>query len=163
MNIQQPNVCTNSNKWELAQLLLKNSKAPKQALESIFAGAILQIEAFAKTSFAPEMKERVWTVFSKDKLNILQDTLKTEFCHKILGSFNETETLEMVEEHKQHGAVMNQAYCWRLQIANALHHEEVSRSVINKAGSMTDAWIQELIEAVKKEGVALPEVKKSTS
>lgn len=150
-----------TNKFELAQRLTSDSKAPEEALQASFSGVMEQLEVIAHTKFDSSMKERVWNAVSEEKLK----TLKTEFiytvCERILGSFNEEDSRLMLEEHKNTGCIKNIRYTSGLQVAFHLSQSTIIDAVMQKATSMTKEWIPEIVEAVKKEGIALPEPKKS--
>ncbi len=145
-----------TNKWELAQRLSGHAKAPEQALKYIFIGSMQQLEEIANSPFEESMKERVWSAVSNDKLKTLKETFMLAFCDKILGSFNEEQAAEMLEEHKSTGAVKNIIYSSLIQSAYFLHQESISESICNKANSMTETWIPEIVEAVISEGIKLP-------
>ncbi len=84
-----------------------------------------------------------------------------EFCDETLGSFNEEQISELLEEHKRTGTVKNSKYNVQLQIALTFTKESVIESVIKKAELMKADWIVEIIKAVKKEGIELPEPNKN--
>lgn len=159
-NVQASQMSDITSKWELAQRMSGHAKAPEQALKSIFKGAMQKLEEVANTNFEVLMKERVWSTVSNENLKTLKKTFILEFCDKILGIFNEEQASEMLEEHKRTGFVKNIIYSSQMQTAYALSQESIIDAVIKKANSMTDAWIPEIIEAVKKEGIELPEPKK---
>jgi hypothetical protein len=65
----------------------------------------------------------------------------------------------MLEEHKRKGAVKNMLYSSQLQVAFQLEQESIIDAVVKKANSMTKEWIPEIVDAVKKEGIELPDPK----
>lgn len=147
--------CLNS-KWELAQRMSGHAKAPEQALKSIFNGAMLGIEEATNTTFEASTKERIWNAVSNEKLEMLKEHFMLDFCNKILGGFNEKQAGEMLEEHKKTGRVKNIIYSGQIQTAYYFNQELIIKDIAEKASSMADAWVPEIIEAVKKEGVQLP-------
>jgi hypothetical protein len=148
-----------TNKWELAQRISGHAKAPEQALQSVFTGAMENLEEISKTTFESSMKERVWSSVSEAKLKNLKEAFILEFCEKILGSFSNEEAGTMLEENKKLGAVKNILYSSRLQVAFALQQKSIIEAVVKKADSMTEEWIPEIVAAVKKEGIKLPDPK----
>lgn len=160
LNVQAVQITDVTNKWELAQRISGHAEAPEQALQSVFKGAIQQLEKISKTKFENSMKDQVWNVVSKEKLKTLKETFILEFCEQILGSFSEDEASFMLEEHKRTGAVRNIIYSSQIQIAFALSQSSIIEAVVKKANSMTTKWIPEIYEAVRKEGIQLPEPKK---
>ncbi len=50
-------------------------------------------------------------------------------------------------------------YSSQIQRAFALNQESIIDAVVKKANSMTKEWILEIVDAVKKEGVELPDPK----
>jgi hypothetical protein len=145
-----------TNKWELAQRISGHSKAPEQALKSIFTGAMQALEGVTKTKFENSMTQRVWNVVSEERLKTLRETLILEFCDKILGTFNDDETAIMLEEHKRTGAVRNVKYSFQIRYAYANNQNSIIDAVVKKAAAMTEEWIPEIVGAVKQEGVELP-------
>lgn len=148
-----------TNKWELAQRISGHAKAPEQALKSIFTGAMQSLEEISKTKFESLMKEKIWLTVSGEKLKILREAFILEFCEKILGSFSDEEAAIMLEEHKRTGAVKNMLYSSQLQVAFQLEQESIINAVVKKANSMTEEWIPKIVDAVKKEGIELPDPK----
>jgi hypothetical protein len=156
LNVQASQVTDIASKWELAQRMSAHAKVPEEALMSLFTGAMQGLEQITKTTFETSMKERVWDAVSKEKLKSLKEALMFEFCEKILGGFNEDQASEMLEEHKRTGFVENSIYSFHLQVAYALSRELISDAVVQKALSMRDVWIPEIVEAVRKEGIQIP-------
>lgn len=158
LSVQVPQVIDLTTKWELAQRISGHAQAPEQALKSVFTGAMQQLEVVANFKFETSMKDRVWEKVSGDKLKTLKETFILEVCEKILGGFDEKEAKAMLEEHKKNGAVQNTLYCLRLQDAFELKHASVIHAVVQKAHSMTVAWIPAIVDEVRREGVKLPGV-----
>ncbi len=156
MNIQP--VCSDIT-LKLAQRISGHAKAPEEALESIFLGAMQHLEKISKTTFDAPMKERVRNAVSAERLTGLKEVFILEFCEKILGDFDENDVSAMLEEHKRTGIITTQKYSQQLQIAFALNQGIIIDAVVNKANSMKDALFPEIVEAVKKEGIKLPEHK----
>lgn len=152
-SVQATQVADITNKRELAQRISGHAKAPEQALESIFTGVMQQLEVVAKTKFETSMKDRVWDKVSGDKLKTLKETFILKFCEKILGSFDEEEASAMLEEHKRTGAIKNIIYSSQLQKAFTSSQSSIIDAVVQKANSMTDAWIPEIVDAVRDEGI----------
>lgn len=156
-SVQAAQVTDITSKWELAQRISGDEPLPEQALKSIFKGAMEQLEVLAKTKFETPMKDRVWDRVSGDKLKALKETFILEFCERLLGSFDEEKASAMLEEHKRTGTIRNMVYSSQLQIAFALNQSSIIDAVVQKANSMTDAWLPEIVDAVRHEGVELPE------
>jgi hypothetical protein len=144
-------------KFELAERIAGHANAPKEALESIFEGAMKSLETISGTTFESSMKIRVWNAVSPDQLKILKEGFLFEFCNKILGEFNETQADEMLDEHKRTGIIRNVSYSIPLKKAYQVYQDTIIDSVINKANSMIDNWIPIIVSAVRKEGINLPE------
>ena len=134
-----------------------HANAPEQALRSVFLGAIKQLEEVAKTEFSSSMVEKVWDTVSKEKLKSLKESFILEFCDQILGSFEEAEVNAMLEEHKRTSVIRNMKYSTQLQVAFGLSQQNILDAVVEKANSMTTGWIPQIVDAVKKEGIQLPE------
>lgn len=81
------------------------------------------------------------------------------FFNKILGSFNEEDATAMLEEHRRTGFVKNMRYRVPLQIAFQLSQSSIIDTVVQKANSMIDAWIPEIVNAVRSEGIEFHEPK----
>ena len=148
-----------TSKWELAQRLSGHTKAPEQALKCVFKGAMQHLEVVANTKFETSMKERVWEKVSKEKLKTLKETFILEFCDKILGDFNDEAVNEMIEEHKLIGIIKFSMNSIQLQTAYSLTQSSIIDTVVQKANSMIRDWIPEIVNAVKEEGIKLPEPK----
>jgi len=157
LKVQTGQVQDITSKWELAQRMLGHAEAPEEALRCIFTGAMQQLEQIAKTKFEAPMKDRVWDKVSGDRLKTIKETFILQFCDKILGSFNEEDATAMLEEHKRTGAVKTMRYSVPLQVAFQLSQSSIIDAVVQKANFMTDAWIPEIVNAVKSEGIELPE------
>ncbi len=151
-----------TSKWELAQRISGHTTLPEQALESVFKGAMQQLEVVAHTKFESPMKERVWVAISGQRLRDIRETFMLEFCDQILGSFSEEEATEILEEHKRTGAVKNIMHSARIQTAYALCQSSIVDAVVKKASSMSNGLVPELVAAVKREGIELPEPKGAT-
>lgn len=140
------------NKLTLAHRLFGHSKLHEEALRVIFQGVMEELEKAAESSLDPSMKERVWISVSKDRQKILKDTLMLQFCNKILEGYKEYQIDEMLEEHQRTGS-FDVSYIIRLQTDIILNKDSIIDAVIEEAKSMTDAWIPEIVEALKMEGV----------
>lgn len=114
-----------------------------------------QLEDTAQSKFDAPMKDRVWNKISGTRLKTLRDTLTLAFCDKILSRFNEEESKAMLEEHKKTGTIKNLKYSIPLQQAYATHLSSVIDAVVQKTESMAHAWMPEIINAVKSEGIKL--------
>ncbi len=147
-----------TSKLELAERMAGRANAPKQALESIFQGVIMQLETQATTTFESSMKEKVWDAVSPEPLKKLKEAFLLEFCDKILGRFDDKEASEMLEEHKRTGLVKNTKYKGELQRTCNSFRESIIDFVCEKADSMTNSFTQKIIESVKKEGVKFSEI-----
>jgi hypothetical protein len=156
-----PAIADITSKWELAQRMAGQAEAPEEALRSVFTGAIQQLEAIAKTQFETPIKGRVWDKVSGDKLKLLKETLILDVCDKILGSFNEEEVVAMLEEHRRTGFIKNMRYSAQVQVAFHFAQSSIINAVVEKAKSMTDDWIPKIVDAVRDEGIELPQPDKS--
>lgn len=145
-----------TDKFALAERLVGNAGLPKHTLELIFWGAIQQIEKKVNKELGAPLKERVWNKVSTKQLESLKEHFLLEFCKKILGTFNNTQAKEMLEEHKKTDLVRHSTYSLQIQIAYRSHRQQLIDSVVNKAKSMTDAWIPEIVKALGEEGIELP-------
>ena len=148
-------------KWELAQRLAGQANAPKDALESIFKGAINALEEESKTTISPSIKQRVWENVSKERLKTLTQAFLEEFCKETLGSFTEEEINQMLQEHKQTNVIKYSKLNIQLQVSFQLTQPLVIDVVVRKAQSMVTEWIPEIAAAVEKEGIKLPKPSKT--
>lgn len=147
-----------SSKGELAERLAGTSGAPEESLRAIFEGAMRELEKIANTTFELPMKERVWEAVSKEKVKTLRETLLHEFCKQILGVFSDVEVGVMLAEHKRTGAIRGDTVLGAtLSVQYQRSLELIIDTVVQKAISMIDVWIPEIVEAVRKEGIQLPE------
>ncbi|MDP1608324.1 MAG: hypothetical protein Q8L98_03300 [Chlamydiales bacterium] len=146
-----------SVRWELADRIAGKANAPKQALESIFTGAMQALEKAANVSFQPVMKERVWEVISAQKLPILKEALLLGVCDNILGGFNDHQVAEMLAEHKATGFIKNPRYKDPINMAYRISGDAITQEVLRQAKIMSDEWVPEIIAAVKNEGIELPD------
>ena len=152
-----------TNKWELAQRMAGHTKAPEQALKSVFEGAMQQLEVVANTKFESPMKERVWGAISGQRLKDIRETFMLEFCDQILGGFSEEQAAEMLEEHTRTGAVKDIRYSAQIQTAYALSQSSIIDAVVKKASSMSNGLVPDLVAAVKREGIELRERKRAAT
>lgn len=152
-----------NSKLYLAQLVAESVKGPEELLKSVFSDAMQQLEVVANISFESPMKEKVWSAVSNDKLKILNDTFIHEFCNKILKCFSDQEASIMLEERKKTGLIRTEAYLDQMGVVFDLNIELIHNAITEKANSIKDAWMLEIVEAVKKEGIALPESKQILS
>jgi hypothetical protein len=158
MNAQVVDVTDMTAKWELAQRISGHAKAPEDAIRSIFTGIMISLEDHAKKTFEPSMKDRVWNKVSKENLKTIKDFFITEFCDKILGRFKENEVEEMLKEHIRTGFVRNPLYSSHIQTAYHFNQTSIIDSICKKAEEMATGWVPEIIQALKEEGVAFPEL-----
>ena len=82
---------------KLAVGILGRAGAPKQALQSIFLGAMQQLEEVSGTMFDSALKKRVWKKVSNERLKLLKQEFLLIFCNAVLGGFQENEVEEMLE------------------------------------------------------------------
>ena len=163
LKVQTGQVQDIATKWELAQRISGHAKAPEQALKSVFTAAMQQLEVIARTKFETPMRDRVWDRVSGDKLKALKEEFILEFCDKILGGFDEEAATAMLAEHKRTGDVKNLRYSTQLQVAFQLSQSSIIDAIVQKANSMTDSWIPEIVNAARSEGIELPEPKGKTT
>lgn len=159
MNIQVNQITDITYRWELAKRLTGDTKAPEQVLKAIFQGCMNSLQKIYHTKFTSNLQDKVWDSVSKDRLATLNETLILDFCEKILEKFNDKEVNEILEEHKSTGFVNNFAYTGYLKTAYSFYKEDILETVALKANSMTNNFIPEIIIAVRKEGIQLPEPK----
>jgi hypothetical protein len=119
-----------------------------------------QLEVVTNTKFGIPMKERVWDAVSTQRLLNLKETLILAISDQILGSFNEKEAAEILEEHKKTGSIKNIRYSAQIQTAYVLYYSSVIDEVVTKANSMADGLVPDLVAALKQEGIELPLAKK---
>jgi len=162
LSVEKSQVSDVTAKLELAERMAGHAGAPKQALESIFEGAMRQIEKIAEKQFDTSLKQRVWDMVSKQQLESLKEYFLLEFCENILGTFSNNEAEEMLEEHKRTGSIRHYIYSSQIQTSYQLHHSAIIDSVQVKAESMTDNWIPEIVKAAREEGIELPEPREKT-
>jgi hypothetical protein len=156
-SVQAAQVTDMNSKRELAQRLSGHARAPEEALKSIFTGAMQQLEVVTERKFETPMQDRVWNKVSGNRLKVIKETFILEFCEKILGRFNGEETSAMLEEHLKTGAVKNVTYIPKLQTAYESSRSSIIDAVVQKANSMKDAWIPEIVDALRQEGVQFPQ------
>lgn len=150
-NVETERIPGITNKWVLAKCISGHAEAPEQALNAIFNGAMQQLELVTKTNFEASMKDRVWDKVSRERLKTLKDAFTLEFCDKILGPYDEEEAMAILEEHRRTGHVS----C--LQIGLFWYTSSIIESVVQKANSMKNDWLPEIISALKSEGIEIPE------
>ena len=157
MNVQAAPASEIATKWELAVLLAGEEKAPEKALKCVFDKAMLQLEDSTNTKFEISMKERVWNTVSPEKLKTLRNAFLQVFWDKMFVRINEYDFNGMLNEHISLGDIKNIRYKYRLERALLLLEKPILKAVNQKANSMVESWIPEIIDAVKKEGIELPE------
>ncbi len=145
---------------ELANRIAGHAKAPEEAIRSVFEGLIKGLQEIGKVTIESNLKERIWNQVSKDKLVTIKETFILEFCSKILGGSNE-DIEEMLEEHKRTGFIKNPIHSAYVKVAYQLNHDNIINAVCAKASSMSEEWIPEVVAALEKEGIKLPEPKKT--
>lgn len=155
MNLQTTSFCSNTNRWELAQRISGHAKTPEQALESIFKGIVQQLEESAEIKLETFTKDKIWSIVSNERLDVLKSTLINEFCEKILGDFNENQVGEMLEDHKTKDFTQIGCYSQKINKLYADNQESIIETVVTKANSFTNDLIPEIIEALKNEGIEL--------
>ncbi len=139
------------NRLELAKRIAGDATAPEDSLRSIYKGAFIRLEELLKTAPQSSVKERVWTIVSRERLPILKETLISAFCENILFAFEDKEISEMLEEHKRTGFVKNSIYSGQIQVAYFLKKEIIINTVVEKANSMTDDFIPDIVAALQDE------------
>lgn len=159
----RPAITDVTSKWELAQRISGHARAPEQAVKSIFEEIMQQLEVQAQTKFEAPMKEKIWQATSSQRLRISKESFVLEFCDQILDSFSEEEAAAALTEHKTTGFVKNILYKSRIQKAYALCCDSIIDSVVMKAKSMADGWLPEIVAAVTREGIKLPESKRAAT
>ncbi len=141
------------NKWKLAERMAGNANAPKQALEGIFTSIINNVEQKTNTKTDSAVREKIWNDVSSERLQILKNTMLETICDVILGGFGDREITEMLEEHTRTNRISNQIYMKRIETSYYSNHEDITNSVSNKAHSMADDLVTEVVNAAKKEGI----------
>lgn len=149
---------TSTSKWKLAQRISGHAAAPEEALRDVFTRTMQQVERTAKTQFAASIKDRVWNKISGDKLKPIKEALISEFCDTILGCFNEQEATAMLEQHTRTGAVKGKPSI-SIQLGYWFYKESILDVVVEKTISVTQNLLPEIVNALRSEGVELPEPK----
>lgn len=147
--------------WELAKRLLDKEETPQDILELIFTTAMKKLETIANQSFEASIKERVWKKVFTERVKGLNEILIREFCDKILGNFSNENVNKMIEEHKLTGVIRFSENSIELQINFHCNESSIKNTVKQKAHSMIQSCIPEIVKAINEEGIKLPEPKNS--
>lgn len=148
---------------ELANRISGNSKAPEQAIKSVYEGIMRGMQEIGNVTIEANLQERIWNEVSREKLVTIKEIFILEFCSKILGGSKNEDVKAMLEEHKRTGYVRNPVHSSYLQVAYQLNHNEIINAVCAKASAMADEWIPQIVAALEKEGIKLPEPQKKVN
>jgi hypothetical protein len=138
------------NRMQLAIKICNISKAPEQALSAIFNGAISELENLTKREFEYPLKQRIWEVISERRLQELKETLLSEVYLQIQEDMSEEEVAENLNHQK------NTVYIVDIQRPISFPEGSAKKAVLNKAKTMVEELIFDLIAELKKEGICFP-------
>ena len=150
-----------SNKYQLATRMAGQSKAPKQALEAIFKGAMDELVRCREVTIAPSLYKRVWEKVSEERIKTLNRHFLNQYCYLILGTFTEKESAELLAQHKSMNFIPFGPANIRIQVAYKLNYDKIIGSLMEEAESMISKWIPEIVETLKEEGVKFSQPKMS--
>lgn len=145
--------------FKFANYLFGKSELPEEILTCIFNMTIDRLEKREIPSLEFSMKEKIWNSVSENMLKILQKTYFIEGCYKILLKFKESKILGMVREYDQTGSIKNIDYINALRFKYYCIEKSIIQTLHKKASSLKRRWIQEIVEAVKNEGIKFFEPK----
>jgi len=148
-----------SNQWKLALLLAGHNKMHEKCLKLTYQGMIQELELQMKMKLETGLVERVWSQISTTKLAELLVTFISAFCTEILGTFSEIQVSQMLSERKTLSAIKDDILKGAITTVVFLKKEAVEEVVASKATAMTTSLADDMVSALRKEGINIPEKK----
>ncbi len=143
---------TSTNKLELSQILL-DINIPEICLKTVFDVALQKLKDLLNADIESSLEDRIWKLISQKKLPLLTETLITACCEHVLAEFEDKEINQMLEEFKTMGIVKNLLLSLQLVEAYKLKREILISSVAERANSLSEDLIPEILIVLNKESI----------
>jgi hypothetical protein len=140
----------NTSRLELAQYMAGHSKAPEQALEAVFTGAMEALKERATVPINSETEARIWKVVSTNRLEVVKNTFLQAFCNHILAGLSDNEITRALEEHRRTGYMTGP-----IQKAYLLKYNKTIEAVTKQVTLISKEWMPDLINALQAEKIFL--------
>lgn len=144
----------NKTKWELAKRLSHQANIAEDTLRALFNGVMQEIEKERKNSYDTTLKTRIWNKISEEPVDILKRTFLAALCEKVLSRYTKEEIEQMLQDQNTIGIAP--LYEKKLAKDLAENRSSIIDQMVKKVEEIMDAFIDEIIEAIKGETNGIP-------